>query len=98
MVKAMENERNRMAFGWGRGVNRCCPFNRFVRSPQVIRWLSALLDVGNADMKAIVEEPVSDDQPREIISEYEGVACHMDGAAWRANKDRNQMPEAMPRR
>lgn len=64
----------------------------------MIRWLKALMGVGNADMKAIVEEPIRGDQPREIISEYEGVACHMDGAAWRVKKDRNQMPEAMLRR
>jgi hypothetical protein len=56
------------------------------------------MGVGNADMKTIVEESISGDQPREIIAEYEDVACHMDGAAWRVKKDRNQMPEAMPRR
>ena len=64
----------------------------------MICWLNVLLGISNADMKAIVEESVGCDQPCEIVSEYECVACHMDGAIWRVNKDRNQMPKAMLRR
>ena len=54
--------------------------------------------VDKADVEAIVEQPVGSDQPGEIVSQYQDVACHMEGATGRVNKDRNQMPEAMLRR
>lgn len=61
----------------------------------MIVWLSAVRGVDKADMKAIVNESVSRHQPGKIVSEYNRVACHMDGATWRVNKDRIHMPAAM---
>ena len=64
----------------------------------MICWLNVTRGVDKADMEAILDEPVGGDQPCEIVPEYESVASHMDGATWRVNKDRNQIPEAMLRR
>jgi len=62
------------------------------------RWWSLGWWVDNADAKAIMEKPVGRDQPGEIISEYQDMACHMDGAKRRVKKDRSQMLAAMLRR
>ena len=62
------------------------------------RCLSLSWDVYQADVKAIVDQPVGGDQPGEIVSQYQNMACHMEGATGRVKKDLNQMPAAMLRR
>ena len=61
-------------------------------------WLSLDWGVHQADLKAIVNQPVCGNQPGEIVSQYQDMACHMEGATGRVKKDLNQIPAAMLRR
>ena len=60
--------------------------------------MKTALSVDNADVIAIVKQPVGGDYPGEVVPKYQDVACHTDGTKCRVKKDLNQIPEAMLRR
>jgi len=96
MVKTMENKREGIACV--KGSERRSRLNEVYWGCRVSCWLIVVLRINNADVKAILEQSIGGDQPREIVSEYQDVACHMDGAKCRVKNDRNQIPVAMLKR